>query len=114
VKSAVIMANELKADAILVFTRRGHMARFTGWMRPRYSRIFAVCADKDVAESLTLSWGVSACVIKFDHDHPEETIEVAVRTLVERGQLKQGATLVIISSISAGEQTVDAVQMRTV
>src|SRR5205085_7924745 len=59
VKSAVIMANELKADALLVFTRRGHMARFTGWMRPRYSRIFALCENKDVAESLTLSWGVA-------------------------------------------------------
>src|SRR5882672_9938444 len=38
VKSAVIMANELKADAILVFTMRGNMARHTGWMRPRYSQ----------------------------------------------------------------------------
>src|ERR1041385_3134495 len=63
VKSAVIMANELKADAILVFTRRGHMARFTGWMRPRYSQIFAICENKDVAESLTLSWGMGSCEI---------------------------------------------------
>jgi len=114
VKSAVIMANELRADAILVFTRRGHMARFTGWMRPRYSQIFAICENKDIAESLSLSWGVGACVIKFDHTTPEQTIELALRTLVDEGKLKGGSTVVIISSISAGEQIVDAVQMRTV
>src|SRR5437867_274890 len=32
VKSAVVMADELRADAILVFTLRGNMARHTGWM----------------------------------------------------------------------------------
>jgi pyruvate kinase len=114
VKSAVIMANELKADAILVFTRRGHMARFTGWMRPRYSQIFAICENKDVAESLTLSWGVGSCVIPFDHDNPERTIELALKTLVGQNRLQAGNTVVIISSISAGEQVVDAVQMRVV
>src|SRR2546426_7853964 len=44
VKSAVVMANELRAEAILVITRHGHMARHTGWMRPRYSQIYALCA----------------------------------------------------------------------
>src|SRR5438093_11101973 len=49
VKSAVVMANELKAEAILVFTRHGHMARHTGWMRQRYAQIYALCARDDVA-----------------------------------------------------------------
>jgi pyruvate kinase len=114
VKSAVIMANELKAEAILVFTRRGSMARYTGWMRPRFSRIYAVCENKDVAEGLSLSWGITSCVISFDHNNPEKTIELAVKTLVEQGRLREGNTVVIISSISAGEQIVDAVQMRVV
>jgi pyruvate kinase len=114
VKSAVIMANELKAEAILVFTMRGHMAHFTGWMRPRYSQIFALCENKDVAEVLTLSWGVSPLVIAFNHANPEETIKLAIKTLVGCGRLRAGNTLVIISSISAGDQIVDAVQMRLV
>src|SRR5258705_553522 len=74
VKSAVVMANELKAEAILVFTRRGHMARFTGWMRPRYSQIYALCENKEVAESLALTWGVTPFVISFDHESPDQTI----------------------------------------
>src|SRR5688572_12564901 len=52
-KSAVVMADELRADAILVFTLRGNMARHTAWMRPRYSPIYAFCEDWAVADSLS-------------------------------------------------------------
>jgi pyruvate kinase len=83
-------------------------------MRPRYSQIFALCENKDVAESLTLNWGVRSLVVPFDHGNPEQTIELAVKKLVEQDLLHRGNTTVIISSISAGEQTVDAVQMRVV
>lgn len=114
VKSAVVMANELRADALLVFTRRGNMARWTGWMRPRYSQIYAVCERKEVAECLALNWGVIPFVISFDHENPEQTIERAIKALVKCGRLATGNTAVIISSISAGEQVVDAVQMRTI
>jgi len=114
VKSAVIMANDLKAEAILVFTRHGRMAQYTGWMRPRYSQIYALCENKDVAEELALTWGVAPFVIAFNRENPEQTIELALKTLVEQGRLHEGNTVVIISSISAGEQIVDAVQMRVV
>jgi pyruvate kinase len=114
VKSAVVMANELRARAILVFTRHGHMARYVSWMRPRFSPIFALCGNQDVAESLTLSWGVESQVIAFDRHDPEKTIETGLRLLVERGRIAAGDTVVIISSIAAGEKIVDAVQMRAV
>src|SRR5882724_7051566 len=114
VKSAVIMANELKAEAILVMTRNGSMARFTGWLRPRYSQIYGVCENKDVAEGLTLSWGVTPLVIAFNHANPEETIELAMKALVANGRLRQGNTLVVISSISAGEQIVRSEERRVV
>ncbi|HSU56963.1 MAG TPA: pyruvate kinase [Candidatus Dormibacteraeota bacterium] len=114
VKSAVIMANELKAEAIIVFTTRGNMARFTGWMRPRVSEVYGFCDCQEVAQSLTLSWGVIPCVIGLNHSRPEETIELALQKLIAEGKLKPGNTVVIISSVSAGQQIVDAVQMRVV
>jgi pyruvate kinase len=114
VKSAVVMANELKADGLLVFTLRGHMARFTSWMRPRYSQIYAFCDNKDVAEELVLSWGVNPYVIDFDHTNPERAIDAALATLKACGRIKTGNTAVIISSISAGDEVVDAVQMRVI
>ena len=114
VKSAVVMANELKADAIVVFTVRGNMARHTAWMRPRHSKIYAVCENWTVANALSLNWGVTPLVASFNHTDPEKTIDPALRTLIAKGMLQKGNTVVIISSITVGEQIVDAVQMRVV
>jgi len=114
VKSAVVMANELKAAAILVITRSGRMARYTAWMRPHYSPVYALCPTDGVAGGLTLSWGVTPVIVPFDLINPENTIESSLKILVEQGRLRKGTTVVIIGSILVGEQIVDAVQMRVV
>jgi len=67
-----------------------------------------------VANALSLNWGVTPMVASFNHADPEETIDPAVRTLISKGLLQTGNTVVIISSITVGEQIVDAVQMRVV
>ena len=114
VKSAVVMANELKAAAILSFTRHGHMARYAAWMRPRYSPVYAMCDNHKSASELTLSWGVTPFVMDFDFINPQNTIEEGLKTLREQGRLQKGETVVIIGAISVGTEIVDAVQMRVV
>jgi pyruvate kinase len=114
VKSAVVMANELKAEAILVFTRHGSMARYVGWMRPRYSPIYALCESERCANELAISWGVTSFVMQFDFINPQNTIETALKNLTEQGRLRPGTTVVIVGAISVGTEIVDAVQMRTV
>ena len=114
VKSAVVMANELKAAAILSFTRHGHMASYAAWMRPRYSPVFAMCDNIKTANEMTLNWGVTPFVLEFDFIEPQNTIENGLKMLVEQGRLKPGDTAVIIGAISVGTEIVDAVQMRTI
>jgi len=114
VKSANVLANELKAEAILVITRSGNMARYVSWLRPRYSKIYGLCPRDDVAHGLTLSWAVTPFVVPFDLINPENTIEAALKILVEQGRLQKGQTVVIVGSILVGDQIVDAVQMRVV
>jgi hypothetical protein len=46
--------------------------------------------------------------------NPENTIEAALKALVQQGRLHKNATVVVIGSILVGEQIVDAVQMRVV
>ena len=116
VKSAVVMANELRAEAILVITRSGNMARYVGWLRPRYSKIYALCPGEEVADGLTLSWGVTPFVVPFDLINPENTIEAALKILVGAGpaEIPAPPSSLIVGSILVGEQIVDAVQMRVV
>src|SRR5213592_1665082 len=114
VQSAVVLADQLKADALLVFTVRGNMARHVASCRPRYSPIYAICEFPAVADSLAFNWGVEAFVHPFDHGKPEQTVESALKWLVSQGRLQRGNNTVIISAISAGDQIVDVVEMRVV
>lgn len=114
VKSGVVMANELRADAIVVFTIRGYMARHCAWMRPHYSPIYAFCESQDIANSLSLSWGVTGMVMPFDHEVPERTTARALELLKSQGRLAKGNTVVVITSVTAGPTNADAVQMRVI
>ena len=67
-----------------------------------------------MADSLALNWGVEAFVHGFDHEKPERTVESALQWLREQGRLQRGQTVVVISSITAGENLIDVVEMRTV
>ena len=90
VKSAVVMANELKAAAILAFTRHGSMARYASWMRPRYSPVYAMCENEKTANEMALSWGVTPFVMEFDFIQPQNTIEMALKNLVVAGPVAPG------------------------
>jgi pyruvate kinase len=113
-KSAVVMANELRATAIISLIRSGSMTRYLSWLRPKYSVIYAIGQSQDVAEELTLNWAVYPQVMEFDPHNLDKNIELALKTLLGRRLLYKGNTVVVVSSISAGDQVVDAVQMRVV
>jgi pyruvate kinase len=114
VKSGIVMANETKAAGVLVFTLHGVMARYAAWMRPHYSTVFAVCPNDEVAASLALNWAIYPIVLPFVQRESEPLIGEAIKHLTGQKLLKKGDQLVIISSIAAGEQHVDAIQMRRV
>ncbi len=113
-KGAVVMANELRAEAIVTLIRHGSMTRYLSWLRPRHSVIYAVGESQDVAGELTLNWGVVPVVTQFKPGDLEGNIELALKTLIEKRRLRRGKTVVVVSSINAGDQIVDAVQMRVV
>jgi pyruvate kinase len=114
VKSAVVMADSMKAEGLLIFTLHGNMARYAAWMRPHSTAIFAVVQTDELARQLMLNWGVYPVVMPFTQQDPEHKLGEAIAKLVERKHLKRGDHLVIVSSISAGDQHVDAIQMRQI
>lgn len=112
VKSAISLAEDLQAAAIVVFTVRGNMARHAASFRPFHGKAYAFCENPKVAQSLALIWGLNPLVMAFNHDRPEENIEDGLDYMVTHGLLRKGDQVVIISSITAGEQIVDVVEMR--
>jgi pyruvate kinase len=114
VKSAVVMANELRAEATSYLPEAARWRAPPPLMRPRYSQIYALCERESLARALALSWAITPFVVPFDLFEPQNTIETAVKFLVNHGRLRQGSTVVIIGIITAGEEIVDAEQMRII
>ena len=114
IKSAVALADEVRAAGILMPTVRGHAPRHAAWMRPRYSPVFAVCESWPLADSLALNFAVLPIVTKMHHDDPEKTVQGALKLLRERGQIAPGDKLVVVCGVPAGDTLLDAVQVRTV
>jgi len=114
IKSAVVMANELKAEGMLVFTLNGSMARYASWLRPHQSTIHAVCRTPQLARSLALRWGVQSIVMPFTQKDSDARIDEALRAVVDKSHLKKGDHVVIVSSITAGDKIADAIQWREI
>ncbi|HZO83946.1 MAG TPA: pyruvate kinase [Verrucomicrobiae bacterium] len=111
-KSAVVMANELRADAMILLTTTGKMGRYIAWMRPRHSAVYALCPQEEFAKNLTLIWGLQPYVIPFTPNDPEKTIDTGLNFLRSKGLIQKGQTVVIVSSIISGQTPADAIQMR--
>lgn len=112
VASAVVLANSLYRAKIIVFTRRGTMARNVSNLRPARAPIFAFTPNEQVQRRLSMFWGISPVLLNFAAD-PNATIEAAEKYLRENKLTTAGDQLIIISDVPAGASFADAVQLRT-
>jgi pyruvate kinase len=111
-KSAVGMADDLNADAMVVFTVSGRMVRESSWMRPKHSQILALCSGARVAGQMALFRGVKPVIIEgFCPDFP---VLDALATLKDRGHLNAGDTVIVSSSTKAVEKISNSVQIHKV
>jgi pyruvate kinase len=114
VRSAVQLSDDLKADALLIFTRRGYMARYASWMRPRHPQVFAFTERWSDADGLALCRGLTLRVVKFNHQQPDRTVDAAVEQLVAAGCVRKGNTVVVVSDVASGDRIVDGVKIRVI
>jgi pyruvate kinase len=111
VRSAVVLANSLPDTKIVIFTRRGTMAAFVAGQRPLYAPIFAFTPTWELCRKLSLFRAVEPICMPFDVT-PEKTITAAERLLLEKGIVKSGEHIVIVSDIFAGQDRFDSIQLR--
>lgn len=111
--SAVVMANELEAVAIICFTRSGAMARGVSALRPNRSPIFAFSNSENTIKQLRIHYGVVPFQMIFCTE-PEATVARAIKMLIKRGYLVSGDKVVVVSDILASDRVIDSIQLRTV
>lgn len=113
VKSALVMAQEVKADAVIVFTRAGSMARNCAWLRPLHTPLYAFTDNPKLLNQLTLFWGIRPFQMAFCED-PAMTVASAVRVLKEHGLVRAGGNVVAVTEVNIQGRLVRTVLLETV
>jgi pyruvate kinase len=111
-KSAVVLANSLENAVIVVFTKRGIMARHLARLRPE-APVFAFARDAKVCRSLCLDRGVHPIRFDFSND-PEETMNNAATYLRAKGFVQDGDRMVVVSDLFQREGIVDSILLARV
>jgi len=96
--AAVQLAESNEDSHLMVFTKRGGIANDLAMFRPEHSSIFAFCPDHQVLRSLSLNRAVTALPLEFS-GAPEDIIREAIGMLQERGFVKKGDRLVVLSEV---------------
>jgi pyruvate kinase len=112
-RSAIVMANEIKGAAIIAFTRIGITAAGLAAHRPPNAPIIAFTDSIETLRHLRMVRAVEPYLMDFSTD-PEATITNAVELLRASKRIVPGDKLVIVSDMVASDQRVDSIQLRTV
>jgi len=110
--ATVYLANESNCAGICVFTHSGKTARFIAGLRPQGAPIFAFTPNLDVCRNLSLHFGVRAHVIAFDNDPNENLLRMQAQ-LLEHGYAVPGESIVVISDLVVGKETLHAIHLHT-
>ena len=113
VKSAAVMAREMMADALIVFTRTGGMARNAAWLRPEHVPLYAFTDNSVLLNQLTIHWGIEPFPLKFETD-PSLNVDNAIALLKERGLLKPGDNVVAVTEVEVRGRMIDTILRETV
>ena len=114
VRSAVVLAQELRQAAIVVFTRSGHTAVIASALRPTGIPVYAFTDKLTTFRQLLMLWGVEPFLIDFNGIDFEETMKRAFQELLRGNWQQPGDRLAVVTNIVAHGRIIDVLQIRTV
>ena len=113
-KSASVLAQEIEASAILVFTETGGMARSAAWQRNPHCPVFAFAENMVLRNQLMLLWGVEPFFLELNESNPMANVDSAIEFLLGKGLLSSGDEVVSVTEVVHNGKVVDSIQMETV
>jgi len=112
-KAATVMAKETSADALIVFTRSGGMARNASWLRPLHTPIYAFTDNARLLPQLPIHWGIQPFMMEFAND-PAENVDRAIQLLKEQQLIQSGANIVAVTEVEVRGRLVDTIMREEV
>ena len=106
------IADNIRAKCIIVFSHTGYYANLISHFRPQ-SPIFIFGNDETIVRQLSLNWGTQALKINFD-ENPENTVQEALKTLKNIGEVQFGDQVVILSDVMTRDGEINSIQIREI
>jgi pyruvate kinase len=113
VRAATMLADEVRARALVVFTRSGRTAQLVSQCRPTMP-VYALTPDERVQRRLALYWGIEPLhsALEGDTDH---ILAQATQTLAGQGLCARGDLTVIVGAARRlGSGRADFVKLHTI
>ncbi|MEF9437261.1 MAG: pyruvate kinase [Candidatus Mariimomonas ferrooxydans] len=95
-EAACISAMDIKAKAIVAFSRTGFTALLVSKFRP-YVPVIGFTVKERISRKMNLYWGVIPQIMKFPHS-TDEMISETEKALLKNGMVEKGDSIVIIAT----------------
>lgn len=110
--AACVLADSMKADALLVMSRSGRTARAVSACRPSVP-IHAFTETEQAQRRMLLLWGVTPH-IRILSDDPNKTVQAAIDLMQKEKILKKGQRVVVVSDIRSTKNRIMTIQIREI
>ena len=100
--SSCILAEEIGAKAIVVFTKSGSSARRVAKFRPK-PLIIANVHDKEILRRLKIVWGVYPYMVLSEREDPESMVKEFVKRAYKEKLITENETLVLTMGYPVGK-----------
>ncbi|MCL4508733.1 MAG: pyruvate kinase [Chloroflexi bacterium] len=94
--AACTLAQEVRAQAVVVFTRSGASAHLVSKWKPSVP-VYAYTGDETTYRQLALWWGIEPVLFPFE-DSTDYMVSAVSRDLLEDHRVEEGGTVVIVGS----------------
>lgn len=112
-RAACKLADSLDSPAIIVTSHTGRLVEAVASFRPQTAIIYGFTDDIGTLRKLWCVRSVVPLLTEFKEGDPEQAVTTAMKELKRRNRLLPGDKVVVVSDIKAGNQRIEAVQVRT-
>lgn len=112
-RAACKLADSLGSHAIVVTSHTGRLVEAVASFRPQTAIIYGFTDDIGTLRKLWCVRSVVPLLTEFKEGDPEQAVTNAMKELRRRNRLLPGDPVVVVSDIKAGDQRIEAVQVRT-
>jgi pyruvate kinase len=113
VRAATMLADEVRARALVVFTQSGHTAQLVSQCRPTMPA-YALTPDERVQRRLALYWGIEPLHSALEGD-TDQILAQATQTLASQGLCARGdLTVVVGAARRLGSGRADFIKLHTI